>query len=174
MTEIAASLLAAWPYREAAEVLKRAGDRAVDRPLVFETGYGPSGLPHLGTFAEVVRTSFVRQALEEVSGRATRLITFSDDMDGLRKVPDNVPHAERSLVLAREVEVDEPRARADGEDDRAEHVGPGLDADARDLAQRGGDLRDEIAVAVGGDVLAGVDADDEGDGNPSEPAPTAG
>ena len=61
---------------------------------MFETGYGPSGLPHIGTFNEVLRTTFVRHAYEELTGLPTRLIAFSDDMDGLRKVPDNVPNAE--------------------------------------------------------------------------------
>ena len=61
--------------------------------MIFETGYGPSGLPHIGTFNEVARTTFVRHAYEELTGGApTRLIAFSDDMDGLRKVPDNVPN----------------------------------------------------------------------------------
>ena len=61
--------------------------------MIFETGYGPSGLPHIGTWNEVARTTFVRQAYEELTGGApTRLIAFSDDMDGLRKVPDNVPN----------------------------------------------------------------------------------
>jgi lysyl-tRNA synthetase class 1 len=63
--------------------------------MIFETGYGPSGLPHIGTWNEVARTTFVRQAYEELTGGApTRLIAFSDDMDGLRKVPDNVPNQE--------------------------------------------------------------------------------
>ncbi|HYZ61464.1 MAG TPA: lysine--tRNA ligase, partial [Acetobacteraceae bacterium] len=61
---------------------------------LFETGYGPSGLPHIGTFGEVARTSWVRRAYTELTGRPTRLIAFSDDMDGLRKVPDNVPNRE--------------------------------------------------------------------------------
>ena len=60
--------------------------------MIFETGYGPSGLPHIGTFNEVARTSFVRNAYEEMTGGPTRLIAFSDDMDGLRKAPDNVPN----------------------------------------------------------------------------------
>src|SRR5438067_8417116 len=66
---------------------KPAGD-----PVIFETGYGPSGLPHIGTWDEVARTTFVRHAYEELTGAPTRLIAFSDDMDGLRKVPDNVPN----------------------------------------------------------------------------------
>ena len=60
--------------------------------VVFETGYGPSGLPHIGTFGEVARTSWVRQAFEAMSEVPTHLIAFSDDMDGLRKVPDNLPN----------------------------------------------------------------------------------
>jgi lysyl-tRNA synthetase class 1 len=86
----------AWPYEEARKLLKRWPDGKPDgAPMVFETGYGPSGLPHIGTFNEVLRTTFVRQAYEELTGGApTRLIAFSDDMDGLRKVPDNVPEQE--------------------------------------------------------------------------------
>jgi lysyl-tRNA synthetase class 1 len=83
----------AWPYEEARKLLKRWPDgKPAGDPVIFETGYGPSGLPHIGTFNEVARTSFVRHAYEELTGgAATRLIAFSDDMDGLRKVPDNVP-----------------------------------------------------------------------------------
>ena len=83
----------AWPYEEARKLLKRWPEgKPAGQPVIFETGYGPSGLPHIGTFNEVARTSFVRHAYEELSGgAATRLIAFSDDMDGLRKVPDNVP-----------------------------------------------------------------------------------
>src|SRR3954452_21276065 len=84
----------AWLYEEARKLLKRwpEGKPGGD-PVIFETGYGPSGLPHIGTFNEVARTSFVRHAYEELTGgAATRLIAFSDDMDGLRKVPDNVPN----------------------------------------------------------------------------------
>ena len=83
----------AWPYEEARKLLKRWPDgKPSGSPMVFETGYGPSGLPHIGTFNEVARTSFVRHAYEELTGSPTRLIAFSDDMDGLRKVPDNVPN----------------------------------------------------------------------------------
>ena len=86
----------AWPYEEARKLLKRWPDgKPNGEPMIFETGYGPSGLPHIGTFNEVLRTTFVRQAYEELTGGApTRLIAFSDDMDGLRKVPDNVPEQE--------------------------------------------------------------------------------
>ena len=84
----------AWPYEEARKLLKRWPDgKPADDPVIFETGYGPSGLPHIGTWNEVARTTFVRHAYEELTGGApTRLIAFSDDMDGLRKVPDNVPN----------------------------------------------------------------------------------
>src|SRR3954453_9341965 len=90
----------AWPYEEARKLLKRWPEgKPSGQPMIFETGYGPSGLPHIGTFNEVLRTTFVRHAYEELTGarpedKATRLIAFSDDMDGLRKVPDNVPKAE--------------------------------------------------------------------------------
>jgi lysyl-tRNA synthetase class 1 len=85
----------AWPFEEARKLLARAearksGGKAVDFVL-FETGYGPSGLPHIGTFGEVARTSWVRHAFETISDIPTRLIAFSDDMDGLRKVPENLP-----------------------------------------------------------------------------------
>jgi len=86
----------AWPYEEARKLLKRWPDgKPAGEPMIFETGYGPSGLPHIGTFNEVLRTTFVRHAYEELTGGyPTRLIAFSDDMDGLRKVPDNVPEQE--------------------------------------------------------------------------------
>jgi lysyl-tRNA synthetase class 1 len=83
----------AWPYEEARKLIKRWPEgKPAGQPVIFETGYGPSGLPHIGTFNEVARTSFVRHAYEELTGAPTRLIAFSDDMDGLRKVPDNVPN----------------------------------------------------------------------------------
>ena len=83
----------AWPYEEARKLLKRWPEgKPGGAPMIFETGYGPSGLPHIGTFNEVARTTFVRHAYEELTGNPTRLIAFSDDMDGLRKVPDNVPN----------------------------------------------------------------------------------
>ena len=86
----------AWPFEEARRLLKRVKDRGNDRPVLFETGYGPSGLPHIGTFNEVLRTTMVRRAFETLTGGEipTRLVAFSDDMDGLRKVPDNVPQPE--------------------------------------------------------------------------------
>jgi len=92
----AANTSKAWPYEEARKLLKRWPDgKPGGEPMLFETGYGPSGLPHIGTFNEVLRTTFVRNAFHELTGGApTRLIAFSDDMDGLRKVPDNVPMQE--------------------------------------------------------------------------------
>ncbi|MGE8141107.1 lysine--tRNA ligase [Novosphingobium sp. NPDC080210] len=90
----AAQVSKAWPFEEARKLLKRYPDGKPDgSPVLFETGYGPSGLPHIGTFQEVLRTTLVRRAYEVLSGGApTRLVAFSDDMDGLRKVPDNVPN----------------------------------------------------------------------------------
>jgi lysyl-tRNA synthetase class 1 len=83
----------AWPYEEARKLLKRYPDgKPGGEPILFETGYGPSGLPHIGTFTEVLRTTMVRNALHALSDMPTRLLAFSDDMDGLRKVPDNVPN----------------------------------------------------------------------------------
>ncbi len=83
----------AWPYEEARKLLARyAAAPPAKGHVLFETGYGPSGLPHIGTFNEVLRTTMVRHAFEALSDVPTRLIAFSDDMDGLRKVPDNVPN----------------------------------------------------------------------------------
>ncbi|WP_374943677.1 lysine--tRNA ligase [Sphingomonas sp.] len=85
----------AWPYEEARKLLARwPAGKPGGAPVLFETGYGPSGLPHIGTFNEVLRTTMVRQAFHALSDQPTRLIAFSDDMDGLRKVPDNVPNAD--------------------------------------------------------------------------------
>ena len=85
----------AWPFEEARKIIKRLPDGKADgAPVVFETGYGPSGLPHIGTFNEVLRTTMVRHAYAALTGAPTRLVAFSDDMDGLRKVPDNVPDGE--------------------------------------------------------------------------------
>lgn len=94
--EIAAAK--AWPFEEAKKLdarLKRIEkDRGHDGVVVFETGYGPSGPPHIGTFGEVARTTMVRRAFELMTGRKTRLISFSDDMDGMRKVPPHLPNGE--------------------------------------------------------------------------------
>jgi len=83
----------AWPFEEARRVLKRYEKAPPEKGFVlFETGYGPSGLPHIGTFGEVARTTMVRRAFQLISDIPTRLICFSDDMDGMRKIPDNVPN----------------------------------------------------------------------------------
>ena len=88
----------AWPFQEAQKLLRRYPDGTTPdgSPVLFETGYGPSGLPHIGTFGEVARTTMVRHAFRVLTGDKirTRLLAFSDDMDGLRKVPDNVPNKE--------------------------------------------------------------------------------
>ena len=85
----------AWPFEEARKLLARfAGGSPAKGYALFETGYGPSGLPHIGTFGEVVRTSMVRHAFRHLSDLPTKLYAFSDDMDGLRRVPDNVPNKE--------------------------------------------------------------------------------
>ena len=97
----AANVSKAWPFEEARKLVKRMPQGKILQngsigPVLFETGYGPSGLPHIGTFQEVLRTTLVRRAYETLTGGApTRLVAFSDDMDGLRKVPDNVPNPER-------------------------------------------------------------------------------
>jgi lysyl-tRNA synthetase class 1 len=87
--------VAAWPFQEARQLLQRRLRGTVPEKgyVLFETGYGASGPPHIGTFAEVVRTTMVRQAFERLAPEIpTRLFCFSEDMDGLRKVPDNVPN----------------------------------------------------------------------------------
>jgi lysyl-tRNA synthetase, class I len=89
----------AWPFEEARKIVARL-KKAPKNEVIFETGYGPSGLPHIGTFGEVARTTMVRHAFRVLTGDAvkTRLISFSDDLDGLRKVPDNVPN--RDMMAA--------------------------------------------------------------------------
>lgn len=97
MSELRETAIAskAWPFEEARRVLKRYQKGAPEKGYVlFQTGYGPSGLPHIGTFGEVARTSMVRHAFEQISDIPTKLICFSDDMDGFRKVPTNVPMQE--------------------------------------------------------------------------------
>src|SRR5436853_6028882 len=85
----------AWPFEQAKAIVNRLKKNPKDEVL-FETGYGPSGLPHIGTFGEVARTTMVRHAFRVLTEDKikTRLLAFSDDMDGLRKVPDNVPNKE--------------------------------------------------------------------------------
>lgn len=83
----------AWPFQEAQLLIDRLKGKLPEKGYVlFETGYGPSGLPHIGTFGEVARTSMVRHAFEFLTGMPTKLFAVSDDMDGLRKIPDNIPN----------------------------------------------------------------------------------
>src|SRR5437660_10639576 len=85
----------AWPFEEARKIVARLKQHP-KQEVIFETGYGPSGLPHIGTFGEVARTTMVRHAFRVLTDDKvkSRLIAFSDDMDGLRKVPENVPSRE--------------------------------------------------------------------------------
>ena len=92
----AATQSKAWPFEEARRILKRFEKKLPEKGYVlFETGYGPSGLPHIGTFGEVARTTMIMRAFQELSDLPTRLVCFSDDLDGMRKVPGNVPNPER-------------------------------------------------------------------------------
>ena len=95
----AADVSKAWPFEEARKLVERV-ERTGQKEVLFETGYGPSGLPHIGTFGEVARTTMVRHAFRVLTDDKikTRLLAFSDDMDGLRKAPDNVPN--RDLIIA--------------------------------------------------------------------------
>ncbi|AZO56527.1 MULTISPECIES: lysine--tRNA ligase [unclassified Mesorhizobium] len=83
----------AWPFEEAKKIIERYKGTDFPETILFETGYGPSGLPHIGTFGEVARTSMVRHAFRVLTQDkvATKLLCFSDDMDGMRKIPDSVP-----------------------------------------------------------------------------------
>jgi len=98
LAEISEELLSnarAWPFEEARKIVKRLGGKPPAKGhVILETGYGPSGLPHIGTFGEVFRTTMVRNAFTRLTGIESKLIAFSDDMDGLRKVPDNIPNQE--------------------------------------------------------------------------------
>ncbi len=92
-----------WPFIEAKRILEKINHQLPEKGYVlFETGYGPSGLPHIGTFAEVARTTMVRNAFAKISDMPTRLFCFSDDMDGLRKVPSNIPNQE---MLAQYIDI---------------------------------------------------------------------
>ena len=99
----AAETSKAWPFEEARKLIARL-ERSGRKEVIFETGYGPSGLPHIGTFGEVARTSMVRHAFRVLTGGSvkTRLIAFSDDMDGLRKVPDNIPNRDSDPAPSRQ------------------------------------------------------------------------
>ncbi len=88
-----------WPYEEARKLAERVGEYEANRPAIIESGFGPSGLPHLGTMGEVLRPSYVRHAFELIDqARPCRLIVFIDDMDGLRKVPESVPNREQTAA----------------------------------------------------------------------------
>ena len=93
----------AWPFIEAKKMLRERKSFIEKKgKITLQTGYGPSGLPHIGTFGEVMRTSMVRHSFEKLYGVQTDLLCFSDDLDGLRKVPDNIPNkglVERDLDL---------------------------------------------------------------------------
>jgi len=93
----AAQASRAWPFEEARKIIKRYEKTGYPDVVLFETGYGPSGLPHIGTFGEVARTSMVRHAFRVLTADKikTKLLCFSDDMDGLRKVPENVPNRDK-------------------------------------------------------------------------------
>ena len=82
-----------WPFVEIRKLLKDRKDLITSKnKIIFQTGYGPSGLPHIGTFGEVARTTMMINALNHIKSIESDLITFSDDMDGLRKVPENIPN----------------------------------------------------------------------------------
>ena len=80
-----------WPFEEARKIVARL-EKTGKKEIILETGYGPSGLPHIGTFGEVLRTTFVMRAFRKLSDVPAKIIVFSDDMDGFRKVPTNVPN----------------------------------------------------------------------------------
>ncbi len=89
----------AWPFVEAKKILREKKNSIEKKgKIILQTGYGPSGLPHIGTFGEVARTSMIVNALNKITDIPNEIITFSDDMDGLRKIPDNIPN---SLKLER-------------------------------------------------------------------------
>ena len=86
----------AWPFVEAKKVLReRKKNIEAKGKIILQTGYGPSGLPHIGTFGEVARTSMIVNALNHLTDLPKEIITFSDDMDGLRKIPENIPNSEK-------------------------------------------------------------------------------
>ena len=86
--------LKAWPFIEALKIIKNIEKSNEKKIVNFETGYGPSGVPHIGTFAEVLRTNMVRNALKKINNYESKLITFSDDLDALKKVPEDYPFPE--------------------------------------------------------------------------------
>ena len=125
----------AWPFEEARKLLERIAGRDPNHPVLFETGYGPSGLPHIGTFGEVARTTMVRHAFHVLTDNKvpTRLLCFSDDMDGMRKIPDNVPNQE---MLARHI--GEPLTKVPDPFGKFESFGHHNNAMLRDFLDRFG------------------------------------
>ena len=88
----------AWPFVEAKKLLRERKKNIENKgKIILQTGYGPSGLPHIGTFGEVARTSMIVNALNHLTDLPKEIITFSDDMDGLRKVPENIPNSETGI-----------------------------------------------------------------------------
>ena len=118
-----AQRIKAWPFAEAAALAERCASLPDKGYVLFETGYGPSGLPHIGTFGEVARTAMVRRAFQSLSDMPTRLFAFSDDMDGLRGVPANIPN--RELVAAH---LGKPLTAIPDPYGRAESYGAGMNA----------------------------------------------
>jgi lysyl-tRNA synthetase, class I len=132
----------AWPFEEARKIIDRLKSQGRSAgEVLFETGYGPSGLPHIGTFGEVARTTMVRHAFETMTGLRTRLLCFSDDMDGLRKVPDNIPNRD---MVARHLGM--PLTRIPDPFGRFESFGHHNNAMLRDFLDRFG-FRYEFASA---------------------------
>ena len=98
-----------WPYEEARGWPSACATIEPGRPVIFESGFGPSGLPHLGTMGEVLRPAYVRHAFQLLEpARPTRLIVFIDDMDGLRKVPENIPRREETSTPSRQAGLAHP------------------------------------------------------------------
>ncbi len=95
MNDINYNKIKAWPFEEALKIINKIQDIKNKNIITFETGYGPSGIPHIGTFAEVLRTNMVKNALKKINNIDTKLITFSDDLDALKKVPDDYPFPEK-------------------------------------------------------------------------------
>ena len=95
MDDVNYKKIKAWPFIEALKLENRLSKIPSKKIINFETGYGPSGNPHIGTFAEVLRTNMVRNCFKEISNIPTNLIAFSDDLDALRKVPEDYPFPEK-------------------------------------------------------------------------------
>ncbi len=126
ITQETAQKIGAWPFAEAARLMDRVASVPKKGYVLFETGYGPSGLPHIGTFGEVARTTMVRHAFAQLSDVPTRLFAFSDDMDGLRGVPTNIPNQE---MVAQHL--GKPLTAIPDPYDQAESYGHGMNARLR-------------------------------------------